>query len=182
MTKQTSGVGDQRIVPYDQRWPAAAAELIARLGHVLGTSAVRIEHIGSTAVPGLAARPILDVQISVRDIGDRRAFDVPLSHAGYQHFAFPELLVDDYFVYVPADGSNTEHVQVCEAGSHQERRHLVVRDYLRCHAVERADYEAAKREAAGDAAGVRARYSAAKKDHVQRLERRALAWDIGTNP
>ncbi len=179
-----SGTGDHQIHPYDPRWPEVAAQVAATLRRVLADVAVRIEHIGSTAVPDLAARPIPDLQVSVTDITDRRRFTVPLVAAGYEHFVFPELLVDDYFVFVPADGSNNEHIQICEAGSHQERRHLAVRDYLRSHPVERAEYEAVKRREAERAAGVRSRYSAGKHEFVQALEQRALAWvdDIDSRP
>jgi GrpB-like predicted nucleotidyltransferase (UPF0157 family) len=128
-----SGTGDHQIHPYDPRWPEVAAQVAAKLRRVLTGIAVRIDHIGSTAVADLAARPIPDLQVSVADITDRDRFAVPLVAAGYEHFVFPELLVDDYFVFVPADGSNTEHIQICEAGSHQEQRHLAVRDYLRSH-------------------------------------------------
>jgi GrpB-like predicted nucleotidyltransferase (UPF0157 family) len=91
----------------------------------------------------------------------------------------PELDADDYLVFVPADGSNTEHIEVCEHGSLQERRHVVVRDYLRATAEERAAYEQVKRCAAAAAAGERARYSAGKDAFVRALEQRALAWSTG---
>ena len=72
--------------------------------------------------------------------------------------------------------SNTEHIQVCESGSDQERRHLAVRDFLREHPDEQAAYERTKRDAAHLAGGVREKYSAAKNDYVQSLQTRALAW------
>lgn len=176
MAGQVSGRGDQRIVPYDLAWPSRAEELIDRLRVALGDVARRIEHIGSTAVPGLAARPIPDVQVSVPDVSDHRSFIPALEQLGYAHFRFPELDVDDYFVFVPADGSNTEHVQVCESGSHQEFRHLAVRDYLCAYPSERAAYEVAKRRAAEQAQGERAVYSRNKDGFVQALEQRALEW------
>lgn len=125
-----SGKGDHRIVPYDPGWPDGAVTLIANLREALGDAVLRVEHVGSTAVPTLAARPIHDIQVSVRDIHDPDSFRPQLEAIGSSHFVFPELDVDDYYVFVPADGSNTEHVQVCEVGSHQERRHIAVRDYL----------------------------------------------------
>ena len=175
------GTGDQRIVPYDEEWPTRAQELIALLGEVLGSNALLIEHIGSTAVPGLAARPIVDIQVSVPDVRDAGTFLPALEDHGYEHFAFPELLVDDYYVFVPKDGSNTEHIQVCERHSHQEHRHLAVREYLREHPTEQAAYADAKRGAAAHARGERSRYSAAKDSFVRQLEARALRW-IETGP
>src|SRR4051794_7305581 len=112
-----TGAGHHRIVPYDARWDARARELIAKLRDGLGAVAVRIDHIGSTAVRGLGARPIIDVQVSVADVLDRSSFEPRLNALGYEHFAFPELPVDDYLVYVPSDGSNTQHVSVCQVAT-----------------------------------------------------------------
>lgn len=176
MTGVVSGQRDQRIVPYDPSWPQRAQDLIARLRCALDNAAHRFEHIGSTSVPGLAARPIPDIQISVHDIHDDAAFGPALERLGYAHFRFPELDVDDYFVFVPADGSNTEHIQVCESGSHQELRHLAVRDYLCAHASERDAYEDVKRRAAEQAQGERGVYSRSKDAFVHALEQRAIEW------
>ena len=175
-----SGRGDHQVVPHDRRWEARAQELTARLRAVLGEAALAIEHIGSTSVPGLASRPIPDIQVSVADIHDRDSFVPQLALAGYRRFRFPELDVDDYLVFVPADGSNTEHIQVCQRHSHQEHRHLAVRDYLRSNARERDAYERAKRSAAAAARGDRAQYSAGKDAFVEALERRALRWASGS--
>lgn len=125
---------------------------------------------------GLAARPIPDIQISVVDVHDSGSFSPVLETLGYKRFRFPELDIDDYLVFVPADHSNTEHIQVCQADSHQERRHIAVRDFLRASPSERRAYEAVKREAATRAGGDRSTYSRAKDAFVQGLERRALDW------
>ena len=177
----TSGSGEHRIVPYDPEWEGDAARVMDVITDALGDALASIEHVGSTSVEGLAARPIPDIQVCVRDVHDRDSFFPQLVAAGYEHFSFPELNVDDYFVFVPADGSNTEHVLVCETGSRQELRHLAVRDYLRTHGDEREAYEAVKRSAAERADGVREVYSAGKNDFIVALEQRALAW-VTTRP
>lgn len=176
LSEFVSGLGDQRIVAHDPSWVEQAGNLSARLQEVLGSTAVRIEHIGSTSVPGLAARPIPDIQVSVRDVGDRGSFVPALESIGYTHFRFPELDIDDYLVFVPADGSNTEHIQICQAGSHQELRHLAVRDFLRSHPEESVGYARVKRKAAIAANGERAVYSKGKDAFVHALEERALKW------
>jgi GrpB-like predicted nucleotidyltransferase (UPF0157 family) len=178
MADGRSGAGQQCVVPYDEGWPSRAGQLMQRLRALLGDRAVAIEHIGSTAVPGLASRPIPDIQVSVPDIRDEARFRPALEGAGYRRLVVPELDADDYLVFVPADGSNTEHIEVCEHGSFQEHRHVVVRDYLRAIAEERAAYEQVKRCAAEAAAGERARYSAGKDAFVRGLEQRALAWFV----
>ena len=175
-THGTVGLGDHKIVPYDERWPALARALIARLQTGLGAVAIRLDHIGSTSVIGLGARPIIDVQVSVHDVLDRQAFEPSLVALGYRHFPFPELPIDDYLLFTPADGSNTEHIAVCTHGSWHELRHLALRDFLRVFPDAAARYEAAKRKSARAAEGIRERYSAGKNDTVQALEREALAW------
>lgn len=72
-----------RIVEHDAGWARDAAAELARLKKVLGSVAMRLEHVGSTAVPGLAAKPILDLQLSVAAIGDRAAYVGPLERLGY---------------------------------------------------------------------------------------------------
>ena len=62
------------VVSYDARWPAKFKRMRTKLAHALGTDAVHIEHVGSTAVPGLAAKPIIDIQVSVPDVEDEEAY------------------------------------------------------------------------------------------------------------
>jgi GrpB-like predicted nucleotidyltransferase (UPF0157 family) len=169
-------MGHHATREYDPVWVARAEALIDRLHAALAPVATSIEHIGSTAVPGMGARPIIDVQVSVVDIFDRQSFEPGLSSLGYQHFPFPELPVMDYLVYVPSDGGNTEHVAICEVGSWHERRHLALREYLRNHPEAAGQYELVKRRAAQAAEGSRKRYAAGKDRTVKLLEARALAW------
>lgn len=171
-----SGRGHHTIRGYDPGWAERASELIRILRGALANVAVSIEHIGSTAVPGMGARPIIDIQVSVPNVFDRSSFDPQLQSLRYIWFPFPELPDDDYLVYVPADDSNTEHVAVCQAGSLHERRHLALRDYLRADPSAASQYEAVKRQAAEAAQGSREIYSAGKDRTVKELEQQALAW------
>lgn len=172
----TSGTGHQAVRPYDQRWLHRAAVLRQLLDEALADVAVSIDHIGSTAVPGMPARPIIDIQVSVVDVSRREKFESALASVGYQYFPFPELPVDDYLVYVPKDGSNTEHVAVCQTGSWQERRHIAFRDYLRAHPAAAAQYAHVKRRSAEAAQGTRERYSAGKDTIVRDLQKQAVEW------
>src|SRR5690348_16636517 len=73
------------LVPYNRDWPAAFARERDRLRSALGSTAVRIEHNGSTAVPGLAAKPVIDIQISVERLQPMDAYAPPLERLGYVH-------------------------------------------------------------------------------------------------
>ncbi len=164
-----------RIVEYDPAWAEGAAAEIGRIAAAVGGTAVRIEHVGSTAVPGLAAKPIVDLQLSVADVDARSLYVVQLESLDYL-FAPDPASPDFHFFGLPAARPRTHHLHVCAAGSEDERRHLAVRDYLRAHPEEVARYGALKRGLAARAPGDRLAYIEGKDTYVAALECRALAW------
>lgn len=164
------------VVPHDSRWFAAAEQEIARLQATLDGSAVRIEHVGSTAVTDLPAKPVIDLQIS---IADQSLFGVAarqLSAAGYAHV--PVEGFEDYPFYRRRDDAGQVlHVHLCVAASHHERRHLAIRDYLRTNEGARRAYGELKRNLVAQHNGDRASYIAGKDEFVRRLEQLAFAPD-----
>jgi GrpB-like predicted nucleotidyltransferase (UPF0157 family) len=164
-----------RIAAYDADWPVRAVEELRRIEEALGAVAVRLEHIGSTAVPGLAAKPILDLQLSVADIGQQARYVEPLEQLGYLFVAAPQS-PDQHFFAMPPERPRSHHLHVCEAGSRNELRHLAVRDFLRAHEGEAATYAALKRELVARQPRDRLAYMAGKEAYVAALEARALAW------
>jgi GrpB-like predicted nucleotidyltransferase (UPF0157 family) len=164
-----------RIVDYDPGWPGEATREMGRVRAALGDLAVRVDHVGSTAVPGLAAKPIVDLQVSVAALEPRSAYVEPLEEIGYLFVAYPESPEYRFFGKPPAR-PRTHHLHVCRAGSHEERRHLAVRDFLRAEPREVARYEAVKRESTRLHPEDRLAYMAAKDPFVEGLERRALEW------
>jgi GrpB-like predicted nucleotidyltransferase (UPF0157 family) len=164
-----------RIVDPDPGWPALAADELARIATALGDVAVRLEHVGSTAVPGLAAKPIIDLQLSVAAIGATDRYVRPLERLGYLFAPDPDS-PDHHFFGLPPERPRTHHVHVCAAGSEHELRHLAVRNFLRTHPEEVAAYAALKREVAARHPQDRLAYIAGKDAYVTALEARALAW------
>jgi GrpB-like predicted nucleotidyltransferase (UPF0157 family) len=150
-----------RIVAYDRQWPVQAAEELRRINEALGAVAVRLEHVGSTAVPGLAGKPILDLQLSVAAIEQRVGYVEPLERLGYLFVPSPEW-PDLHFFARPPERPRTHHLHVCDAGSQHELRHLAVRDFLRTHDEEAARYAAMKREAVARHPEDRLAYMASK--------------------
>jgi GrpB-like predicted nucleotidyltransferase (UPF0157 family) len=134
-----------RIVDYDPAWPAQFERWRDRLWSALGHTALRIEHVGSTSVPGLAAKAIIDIQVSVSDIDDEARYVPQIEETGVQLRSRDA--VHRYFRPYP-DRPRDVHVHVCAAGSDWEREHLLFRDYLRMHPGARHRYAAAKRQAA----------------------------------
>jgi GrpB-like predicted nucleotidyltransferase (UPF0157 family) len=164
-----------RIVEYESAWPARAAEELRRLEATLGPVARRVEHVGSTAVPGLAAKPIFDLQLSVAAIEPHAPYTEPLERLGYLFAPDPES--PDYrFFAKPPQRPRTYHLHVCEAGSEHEFRHLAVRDFLRAHAGEAARYAALKRCVAARHPQDRLAYIEGKGAFVADLEARAVEW------
>jgi len=158
--------GHPVVVEYDPTWPAAAAELTAGLCHDLGPLAVHVDHIGSTAVPGMAAKDVLDVQVRVADLERAvAAFDVPLAALGFRRMPYhrdhvPAGCTDDPRRWAKrlwcrrnsAAPAVNLHARV--VGSPNARLALLFRDWLRAHPEAVAPYAAFKRALAGLAPAV----------------------------
>ncbi len=158
------------VVAYDTAWPAQFEAEAARLVQALGELALRIEHVGSTSVPGLAAKAVIDIQISVASLDDRDAFAAALGGLDYVHVPLGDFDAVYPFFQKPADWPCTHHVHLCVAGSDEERRHLAFRDRLRRDPVLAAHYAELKRRLAsthdGDSLASRERYSLSKSDFI----------------
>ena len=131
-----------RIVPYDAAWPVQYEEERARIAEALAESAVAIEHIGSTAVPGLGAKPTLDLMVGLRSMDDGERCQ-SLEAQGYEalgEFGIPGRL---YF-RKPRRPPRTHHVHVVRHGGEFWERHLRFRDLLRGDAELARNYEELK--------------------------------------
>jgi GrpB-like predicted nucleotidyltransferase (UPF0157 family) len=162
------------IVPYDPAWPERFAWLGAELRRALGGAAVRIDHIGSTAVPGLAAKPVIDIQISVASFDPLEAFRAPLEALGYAYRADNTERTKRYF-REPA-GSSRTHIHVRRAGSFSEQFALLFRDYLRATPEVAAEYEALKQRLAARHRDERRAYTEAKVPIFWEVIRHADEW------
>jgi 16S rRNA processing protein RimM len=136
------------VVDYDPEWPRMFEAEAERLRAGLGALAVRIDHVGSTSVPGLAAKPIVDIQVSVPDVADLDSYRGPLEVLGYEYVYDPDFLEYPFFGWPSSAQPRTFNVHVCEAGTEWEQRHLRFRDRLRTDARVRTEYAALKRELA----------------------------------
>jgi GrpB-like predicted nucleotidyltransferase (UPF0157 family) len=147
------------VVPYDLSWPGRYERWRDRLDEQLGATAPRIEHVGSTAVPGLLAKPVIDIQISVPDLNDESRYVTQVEQAGVQLRSRDAL----HRFFRPFAGQPRDvHVHVCQAGSDWEREHILFRDYLRSHVDARDAYAKVKQEAAQVWSDDRIAYTEAK--------------------
>jgi GrpB-like predicted nucleotidyltransferase (UPF0157 family) len=133
------------VAGYDPAWPCTYERWRQRIGAALGRTAIRIEHVGSTSVPGLTAKPIVDIQVSVADLSRESLYVAPLQAAGLVLRSRDEL--HRYF-RPPASQPREVHVHVCAAGGRWERDRLLYRDYLRAHPAACRRYAGAKQAAA----------------------------------
>jgi GrpB-like predicted nucleotidyltransferase (UPF0157 family) len=145
LTEQSERTDPIRVVDPDDAWPARFHRWREWIASALGPTARRIDHVGSTAVPGLPAKPIIDVQVSVADLDEEAAYVPALEGIGVQLRSRDAL--HRYFRPFPGRPRDV-HVHVCAAGSNWEREHLLFRDYLRAHPDDARRYAHAKREAA----------------------------------
>ncbi|MDX1648998.1 MAG: GrpB family protein [Myxococcota bacterium] len=165
------------IVDYEPAWPARFREEAERIRAALGAAALRVDHVGSTAVPGLAAKPVIDIQVSVARLHPIVPWVRALEGLGYTHVPHPDDATYP-FLHRPADWPHSHHVHLCTAGSVEERENLAFRDLLRAEPAEAAAYEALKRRlAARHHAGSfasRNAYAQAKSDFIAPRVARAL--------
>jgi GrpB-like predicted nucleotidyltransferase (UPF0157 family) len=164
-----------RLAAYDPRWPALYELERTRLLQLQGESAPHIVHIGSTAVPGLAAKPVIDLMIGVSGGDARAALIEPLQPAGYVHGDSDVVAGRLYFKRDDARGRRTHQASVCALDGVFWREHLVFRDALRADAALCAAYLDLKRALATRFPHDRVAYSNAKSEFVAAALRPAMA-------
>jgi GrpB-like predicted nucleotidyltransferase (UPF0157 family) len=165
------------IVDYDRRWPLLFDEEANRLRAVLEPSLiVGLEHFGSTAIPGLSAKPIIDILIAVRSLAVARAtFGEALRKLDYVYWADNPKKDRMFFVKgMPPFGSRrSHHVHVTEPHGEMWQR-LAFRDYLRAHPEEAGTYGRLKRRLAAEHRADREAYTDAKSAYVERVMQKAI--------
>jgi GrpB-like predicted nucleotidyltransferase (UPF0157 family) len=163
-----------RIVPYDPSWPLRFEEERAALRAAIGDWAVGgIHHVGSTAVPGLEAKPIIDILVGVHDLETSRSCFDPLIALAYVYA--PYRSEEMHWFCKPGPRRRTHHLHVVPAGSSRFRDELAFRDYLRSHSEVASEYGVLKCALARQFEHDREAYTAAKADFVQATLRRVLS-------
>jgi GrpB-like predicted nucleotidyltransferase (UPF0157 family) len=137
------------IIPYDPAWPKQYDEEKQRLQRALGSLILQVEHIGSTAVPGLGAKPIIDIMIALKDITDVTGCVLPLKNIGYEHLGENGISGRHFFRKLSKEtGIRTHHLHIVGAGNEFVEKHLFFRDYLRTHPETAQQYYQLKKELA----------------------------------
>ncbi len=168
------------IADYDPRWTTMYAEESARIQNVIGEWLLGIEHVGSTSVPGLAAKPVVDMMPGLSSLDDSRHIVKPLQKLGYQYFPEHETVMPErrYFALPAGDKHRVRrrfHLHIVETTSSFWRRHLAFRNYLRAHPDVAGEYAALKRRLAAEYGSDREGYTEAKTEFITHVESLALA-------
>jgi GrpB-like predicted nucleotidyltransferase (UPF0157 family) len=158
------------IVEYDHEWPALYAREAARIRSALGHRALQIQHVGSTSVPGLAAKPVIDILLVVADSAHEDDYTPQLQGGGY----ILRIREKDWYEHRLFNSPDTPvNLHVFSSGCEEIERMIVFRDWLRTNADDRDLYERTKRRLAERAWTSVQDYADAKTSIVREILRRA---------
>jgi len=136
------------VLPYDEAWKKDFEEIKAELMAVLDGLVLSVEHVGSTSVPGLAAKPIIDIDVVIEDTDCFEKVKTALETIGYQHEGDLGIPDREAFKYDGKEHLRKHHLYVCAKDSDELKRHLSFRDYLRTHPDAVKEYGRIKEEGA----------------------------------
>lgn len=165
-----------KVVDYDPNWPLIFEREKARILGVIGKKVVAIEHVGSTAVPGLGAKPIIDIMVGIRHLSDAEGCIGPLETIGYEYSPEYEVSIPErrYFRKGPSNVPNKHyHLHMVEYDSDFWRRHLLFRDCLRAHPHAARAYHRLKKELAAKYRFDREAYTEAKTLFIESIVAKA---------
>ncbi|MFS0782189.1 GrpB family protein [Bacillus sp. 1P06AnD] len=159
---------------YDARWVQHFSEEAEKLNLVFGDEIIDIHHIGSTSVPGLKAKPIIDIMPVVKDINKVDTYNNMMQEIGYEAKGENGIVQRRYFQ--KGGDYRSHHVHIYQVGSHEIKRHLAFRDYLKLHPNERELYGRLKETLARQFPDVIESYIKGKDYLIKEIELKALIW------
>ena len=168
------------VVPYDASWTAAHAEEAERILRALPGIVLEVFHIGSTAVPGLCAKPIIDLGLEV-DLARMDSEPNVMAGLGYEAYGEFGLPGRRFFRRFDESGAATHHAHAYQAGNRELDRHLAFRDYLRAHPEIALEYGELKQRLAERHPNDRVGYGEAKDPFIKEHQALAIAW-AATHP
>jgi GrpB-like predicted nucleotidyltransferase (UPF0157 family) len=163
------------VVPYNPAWQKNYQEEAARLRPVFGSFLVELYHVGSTSIPGIFAKPIIDILAVVVDLAPMAEIELQLARLDY--LARGEAGIPGrHFFLKPSLDVRTHHLHVFGAGHPEVDRHLVFRDYLRAHPQEAAGYSNLKQDLAREFTTDPPAYTDAKGPYILSVLDKAASW------
>ena len=166
--------GSVRLTPYQAKWKELYEEEAARLRTALGKKMLRLEHVGSTAVDGMEAKPLIDMIAAVGNLEEARSLVPVLEGLGYEHRGDGSVEGRIFFAKGPRD-RRTHHLSLTETRSDHWQRSLLFRDYLRAHPEVAIEYRKLKQKLAREYREDRESYTAGKNRFIEQVLRSARA-------
>ena len=137
-----------RVEPYDPEWPQNYEAIRKEIYQILGELAIAVHHVGSTSVPGMSAKPIIDLDVEIQNRSVFSEVCDRLAAAGYQHEGDLGIRDREAFRYDGKNNLQKHHLYVCPRDSRELHRHLTFRNYLRTHPEAAREYSRVKEAAA----------------------------------
>ena len=166
--------GRVELVPYQEEWRKSAENIIYRLKKLLGDTAVDIQHIGSTAIPLIHAKPIIDIAVAVRDLDDISSYVKVLKQ---NDIIFRGAIISGEILFVIGnDEMRTHHIHVVKWRGPEGENYINFRDYLNAHPEKAMLYDSYKHKLASQFSDDRRNYTAGKEEIIQQLLAEASIW------
>ena len=168
--------GTVTLVPYQEKWSEDAEKIISLLKHLLGDTAIDIQHVGSTAVYLIHAKPIIDISVAVRDLNDILPHIEVLKQ---NDIIFRGEVIEGEFLFVMGnDEIRTHHIHVVKWNGTKWNDYINFRDFLNTFPEKAMLYDACKRKLAMQFSNDRKSYTAGKEEIIQRLLTEARTWKL----
>lgn len=169
----------KEVVPYNRIWVADFQDASKELSSAFVGLVVRIHHIGSTSIPGIFAKPIIDILVEVSDIERVDSKNETMEEIGYESMGEYGISARRYFRRINEHNIRTHHVHVFETQNDNVNRHLAFRDYLIAHPHKAQEYSELKKELVATAGSNWELYVNGKDSFVKATEQLALSWTLG---
>lgn len=157
------------VLPYDEQWKQDFLKIKAEIVGALGQLAIEIEHVGSTSVQGLSAKPIIDIDVVIKDYTVLEDVVSALGEIGYLHEGNLGIAGREAFKYDGKEHLKKHHLYVCPEDSPELRRHIAFRDFLRAHPEAAREYSRIKEEGAKQFPNDIERYMEHKSQFIERI-------------
>ena len=162
-----------RLAKYSPLWPSLFSKEAEKLSNILGDLALTIAHVGSTSIPGMIAKPIIDINISVESLEPMEPYKVPLEKLGYTFIVDPDP-IDLHFFAKPFSHPRSYHIHVCTIGSWHEISDLAFRDFLIKNPDEAINYGKLKSHLVCKYEGNRKYYIRGKNNFIKSMKSKAM--------
>lgn len=168
------------IEPYNQEWVRDFEKRAEIIKSILGSEILSIEHMGSTSIPGMVAKPQIDILVVVKDLAKIKDFYSPMEKAGYTPMGTEYIGIgDEYFTENAADGTRLASVHVFEEGHPEIKEIITFRNYLRANTSDRDLYSTIKKRLYEDNPNDKVAYGSGKEGTIKEIKIRAHQWARG---